>query len=345
MRTQTKERIIDFVSKQGQVTAKSIIDHVGLTAPAVFRHLSKLISDGVLKKQGVPIYACEIKNGKYFDTGNKLEYLKTVVEFALQHTEINGEFRRFLTERVIQERFLKITPDGKLQTGTQAFTRWCLARKLDPIKTSTEYVASVKKFDEYKKDGLIDGMDKIKRAFPHVYLDRLYYLDFYTIERFGKTKLGELILYAKQSQNTSLIKLVVADVQERILHAITRFNIEAVGFIPPTVKRDIQFMKELEQRLHLPVPSLKITKVRTPITVPQKTLSKLEERVENARQSLVVEERKPYRNILLIDDAVGSGATINEIAQQIRSKNLCTGELIGLALTGSFNGFEIIQEA
>lgn len=325
MRTQTKERIIDFVSKQGQVTAKSIIDHVGLTAPAVFRHLSKLISDGVLKKQGVP--------PKVFYSAAPSSPVQANYIFDSQ------------TERVIQERFLKITPDGKLQTGTQAFTRWCLARKLDPIKTSTEYVASVKKFDEYKKDGLIDGMDKIKRAFPHVYLDRLYYLDFYTIERFGKTKLGELILYAKQSQNTSLIKLVVADVQERILHAITRFNIEAVGFIPPTVKRDIQFMKELEQRLHLPVPSLKITKVRTPITVPQKTLSKLEERVENARQSLVVEERKPYRNILLIDDAVGSGATINEIAQQIRSKNLCTGELIGLALTGSFNGFEIIQEA
>lgn len=51
-----------------------------------------------LKKQGIPIYACEIKNGKYYDTGNKLEYLKTVVEFAIQHTEINGEFRKFLKE-------------------------------------------------------------------------------------------------------------------------------------------------------------------------------------------------------------------------------------------------------
>lgn len=49
-----------------------------------------------LKKQGMPIYACEINNGKYYDTGNKLEYLKTVVEFALQHTEINGEFHKFI---------------------------------------------------------------------------------------------------------------------------------------------------------------------------------------------------------------------------------------------------------
>lgn len=54
--------------------------------------------DGIneLKKQGVPIYACEIQDGKYYDTGNKLEYLKTVVEFALQHTELNGEFKNFL---------------------------------------------------------------------------------------------------------------------------------------------------------------------------------------------------------------------------------------------------------
>lgn len=54
--------------------------------------------DGIneLKKQGIPIYACEIKNGKYYDTGNKLEYLKTVIEFALRHEEINGEFRKYL---------------------------------------------------------------------------------------------------------------------------------------------------------------------------------------------------------------------------------------------------------
>lgn len=50
----------------------------------------------LLKEQGVPVYACEIKNGKYYDTGNKLEYLKTVIEFALRHEEINGEFRRYL---------------------------------------------------------------------------------------------------------------------------------------------------------------------------------------------------------------------------------------------------------
>jgi len=50
----------------------------------------------LLKKEGVPIYTVVIENGKYYDTGNKFEYLKTVIEFALQHKEINGDFKTFL---------------------------------------------------------------------------------------------------------------------------------------------------------------------------------------------------------------------------------------------------------
>jgi UTP--glucose-1-phosphate uridylyltransferase len=52
----------------------------------------------VLKNQGVPVYAVEIKDAKYYDTGNKLEYMKTVVELGLKHPDINGEFRQFLKE-------------------------------------------------------------------------------------------------------------------------------------------------------------------------------------------------------------------------------------------------------
>lgn len=56
------------------------------------------IADGInlLREQGVPVYAVEIQDGKYYDTGNKLEYMKTVVEFALKHPDINGKFKEFL---------------------------------------------------------------------------------------------------------------------------------------------------------------------------------------------------------------------------------------------------------
>lgn len=49
-----------------------------------------------LIREGFPAFACKIKNGKYYDTGNKLEYLKTVVEFGLSHPELGKEFKEFL---------------------------------------------------------------------------------------------------------------------------------------------------------------------------------------------------------------------------------------------------------
>ncbi len=49
-----------------------------------------------LIRQDFPVYACEMKDAKYYDTGNKLEYLKTVVEFALRHPDFNDEFKKYL---------------------------------------------------------------------------------------------------------------------------------------------------------------------------------------------------------------------------------------------------------
>ncbi|MDP2736391.1 MAG: hypothetical protein Q8O59_01245, partial [bacterium] len=85
------------------------------------------------------------------------------------------------------------------------------------------------------------------------------------------------------------------------------------------------------------------TKIKTPIIIPQKTLSRLQDRIENARSTFVVDENTKYNNILLIDDAVGSGATLNEIAGRIKQKNIAR-KIIGLAITGSFKGFDVISE-
>ena len=40
----------------------------------------------LMKKE--PVYTCEIKNGVYYDTGNKLEYLKANIDFALKRPEL-----------------------------------------------------------------------------------------------------------------------------------------------------------------------------------------------------------------------------------------------------------------
>lgn len=51
-----------------------------------------------LIEENFPVFACKIRNGKYYDTGNKLEYLKTVVEFGISHPDLGKDFKKFLRQ-------------------------------------------------------------------------------------------------------------------------------------------------------------------------------------------------------------------------------------------------------
>lgn len=44
------------------------------------------------------IYAREIEDGKYYDTGNKLEYLKANIDFGLKREDINGNLKQYLLD-------------------------------------------------------------------------------------------------------------------------------------------------------------------------------------------------------------------------------------------------------
>jgi UTP--glucose-1-phosphate uridylyltransferase len=49
----------------------------------------------ILMKTGFPVYACEIKNGHYYDTGNKLEYLKANIDFALTRPDLAPGLKKY----------------------------------------------------------------------------------------------------------------------------------------------------------------------------------------------------------------------------------------------------------
>ena len=51
-------------------------------------------------QDGHKVYGCEIKGGQFYDTGNKLEYLKTVVDFALMNDDIKDDFEKFLRDKI-----------------------------------------------------------------------------------------------------------------------------------------------------------------------------------------------------------------------------------------------------
>lgn len=321
----TSQKIIDYISKNRQASGKELSDYLSeITPRAVRKQLKNLLERGIVKKIGRP---------------PKVYYL---LDTRKEAPNVEGIDKK--TQHVINKRYLFISPSGESKPGWDGFIAWCEKTKQDPVKTAKEYVDTVNKFDKFKKNNLIDGMPKMKKSFSKVFLDKLFYLDFYSIERFGKTKLGQMLLYAKQSQNISLIHQLIKEIRPKIITTIDKYDIDGVLFIPPTVKREVQFMKELEKQLRLPVRIVSVAKLRTDIVVPQKTLSKLEDRIENANHTIVVDDTNEYRNILLVDDAVGSGATLNETSRQIKNKNLTHGKIVGLAITGSFKGFDVISE-
>lgn len=61
------------------------------------------ISMQKMMDDGHSMYGFEVPGGVYYDTGNKLEYLKTVVDFALEHDELHEAFRAHLEHRLGQD--------------------------------------------------------------------------------------------------------------------------------------------------------------------------------------------------------------------------------------------------
>ena len=57
---------------------------------------------------------------------------------------------------------------------------------------------------------------------------------------------------------------------------------------------------------------------------------------------VVVPQKIQAKNILLIDEAVGSGATLNEISEKLKFKG--AKKVVGFAIVGSYKGFEVIKE-
>ena len=321
----TKDKIIKYLEDKGQVTGAELADYLGISRQGLFKHLPKLLNQGLIKKVGSP---------------PKVYY--SIIESRSEQKAVTNIDAK--TAKEIEKKFLIITPSGEKMVGLDGFVYFCEKNNLPIEKTAKEYLKTVAKYDKYKKGGLINGFIKLKNTFDQVYLNEVFYLDFYSIERLGKTRLGQLLLYAKQSQNKMLMKEIITEIKPSIDSVIKKYKIDGLGYIPPTVKRETQLMRVLEKGLHENVRKVKISKVKTTVAVPQKTLSKLTDRIENATNTIVVEENSSYNNILLIDDAVGSGATLNETARKIKDKNICKGKIIGLSLTGSFNGFDVISE-
>lgn len=328
MYTSTKRQIIDIISKNGETQVKELVVLLGLTQAAIHRALNKLVAEEILYKKGTPPKVF------YFLNDNK-KNVQTVAATAEQ-------------KKILQDHYIYITPVGKIEAGLDGFMEWMrnTQNKQKPENCISDYINVLTEAESYKKNNyeLIEATERFRKVFPLMSLDKIFYQDFYSLVKFGKTKLGQYLLNGKQSQNKAMIRDIAKIVSPKLGKLIKIEKIDALAWAAHSIPRKIPFLKELDKNLNIELPTIEIIKAyRGDIPIAQKSLSKLEERIQNARETMVVVPSKiTAKNILLIDDAVGSGATLNEIALKLKSKG--AKKVIGYAIVGSYKGFEVIKE-
>ncbi len=320
----TKDKIYEYLKKNGVKKPNDIFYHFSINRQMVHRHLKKLLVEKKIQKIGSAPHV-------FYSI---LEKKNTLANFSFNQK----------IEKILEQEFYYISPIGKEYFGKTGFILWCQKRNFDIQKKATEYLKIFQKYQKIRKNNLLDATFKIKKSFgKNICVEKLFYFDFYSIEIFGKTKIGQKLLYAKQSQDIQKINEISKTIKNSLQKLIQREKIEAVIFVPPTVPRQIQFMKVLEKKLNLTLPQIKVVKKIADIRVPQKTLKKMSDRIENAENTFFIDDYTKFKKVLIIDDAVGSGASINQIACKLK-KNKNSQKVIGFAITGSLNDFEVISE-
>ncbi len=248
----------------------------------------------------------------------------------------------FKDSNLIEENFYALTPLGEELVGVSGFKRWCDVRNFDFDAKKDEYITILKKY--YKNDHTpIDFTNKLETSFADNVIKKVWAVDYYNFEIFGKTKMGTQVMIAKQTGDSSITNQLISRIDPVLDNMIEKFNIEAVAFVSPTIQRQSQLMTKLDNNIAINIPRIKVHKVGAKILIAQKTLKSLEDRILNASETFVVESQKKYNNVLIIDDALGSGATLNELAKQILQKGIAK-TCYGLVLVASPSGYEVINE-
>lgn len=183
------------------------------------------------------------------------------------------------------------------------------------------------------------------------YLNEVFISDFDSFHPYGKTKLGNLVFLSKVASQHSdaYINEITRLIRNDILAIIRAFSVKNVVWLPHTINRKIQLIDSLQVKISLTssanhnIKEIKASKRQDIVLIPQKSISSLDERLTNADMTLTVDSSHLLNvdmksSILVIDDSIGSGASIRAISHKLRQQRFKNARIIGYAITGSMKG-------
>lgn len=313
----SKDLIFKALQDKGESTPQELKAITGVSRQYLHRKLKELQNEGLI-----------VKLGQSPATFYQLSPQTAPIE-EFPHTEAIVE--------TLKENFYWPLPGGKVINGNEAFAYWCKLKKLPVVQTALQFDMAITRNRRFKtRYNCIDAIENIRPNFKFndFKINQLYYLDFEKIDGFGKTRYSLFLDFSKNGQSIQYTRKLIDLVKNNILNLINRLEVDAIAFVPATLKREVQFMKMLQHSLSPAVPALKLIRIKGEVTIQQSSLTTIEERIQNAKMSIATSGNGRYKKVLLIDDIVQSGATMNEISNKMKKQGIA-GQVYGLGIVGN----------
>lgn len=305
--------VLDVFVNNNSLWVTEIALKIGKSNVIVHKYIKELVKQGKIIKIWVwPMVKYALSNKEIWLINNFDNY-----------QEIYNTHFNYSDKKLLDEIFLKFSPEWKILKWYEWFISWCREKNMDPslkLKSLVNIYLHIQKIQD--DCGLIDASKVFWKDFEKIYVDNIYYADQYNWMEFGRGKLAEMSFYWKQSQNKILISECINEIFYKLECLISKWWYDAIAIIPWSIDRKNQFLWIFKNRIKiLNTPFINVIKYYpNSIAIPQKSLKTREQRILNARNTIFIDDENldNYQKILLIDDFVGSWSTINETAKKLK---------------------------
>ena len=355
--TDAQKKVLDALEELRVATPSQLLNSKRLAIGRVMlhRHLKVLVSKGLIVRNGSPPkvyyqYISSNADSKRIkvdlpDPGSQLDLNRLDENFAytsgypllLGIAGFNEWFRRKQIPNLLTQRSKK----KPLKDQVNSVYQRCLE----------DYCKLRKELESQRVKGhrLFDGTGRYHRIHDDHYVDQVFYLDFYSLPIFGKTKLGYYVQKSKVGDKKSIrfIDEISKMIYPTLEFFILKEKIDAILWVPHSLSRPVSLMDELRKNFLINIPSIKVMKAFPAEVIPQKSISNLDARIENALSSNHIltsrEQLAKYKHILIVDDAIGSNSTIHSLGFKIKQSRPKI-QISAMSIVGSFKGFDVIQD-
>lgn len=330
------KQVLDAFEDSEILWVTEISEKIGKSRVIIHKYLKELVSQKILKK------VWSWAHTKY----KKMHFEENFLEIDKENEK--DIFLDYKNRKILEENFLKFSPIWDIYKWFSGIKSWSFERKLEPEKTIKRFLEISKMVENnYDSCGLIEATFSFSKNLEKNNFEKIFYADQYNYLEFWRWKLAELAFYAKTTQNKELIKQTFDILLPKLECLLQRENFDAIWIIPWSIDRKNQILGFLKKELKIyKIPFINIIKYyKNNITISQKSLKTKEQRLQNAKNTIFIDDWNiwKYKKILLIDDFVGSWATLNETAFKLKS--LWISEIYGFSFVWNVDlSYEVINE-